>query len=106
MSRTADALTELHISVAHGSHGYIAFDNRTGEIVKVTPCNCGDLKDYSNILQFDVGEWYEHYRTEMPIHLDILDLGSWFTSVDHTQEYEEPAHEWREERKQMQLEEA
>lgn len=81
----------------NSSNGKIKI-SKTGEILNIkdtSPEQC-----ISNINIFNVKEFLQHYKLEtMPDSIDILAIGYWYNGADGKQQYEEPAHIWREETK-------
>jgi hypothetical protein len=89
-------------AVVHSSHGKIYIDPVTGSVNSVELYD-PEADDLDGIYAFDMAEFYAHYKYEKPgtvLSFDILDLGySYFKNGKL--EYEEPAHDWREELKDL-----
>ena len=53
-----------------------------------------------DIIRFDFAEWRRYWGTEeLPPGFDILDLGYWYDDRKGSIKYEEPALDWREDRR-------
>ncbi len=86
------------------SNGTLTADTITGDVIK---CDM-DGEGIDAIKKFDLEEFCKHYgysKETMPIDIDILDLGYWYVSIKGILEYEEPAHDWREEFKVLRTQE-
>lgn len=73
-----------------GSHGEFGAYRDTGWIVDGRA-----LYDGQVIVRVNLPEWKAYWGKELPKHFDILDLGYWIDKNGRI-EYEEPAHDWRE----------
>ncbi|MDY0362794.1 MAG: hypothetical protein RBR08_15200 [Desulforegulaceae bacterium] len=82
--------------ILNSSHGRIVFDTETGDIIEMVFFKKDDPKNYLPcITKIDVAEWLRAYPGEsLAEEHDILDFGTW----DIDGNYEDPCHEWREER--------
>ena len=75
-----------------------------GKVINTTDTSADQC--ISNIAHFNIEEFLRYYQLEvMPASIDILDIGYWFNDAAGKQEYEAPAQDWREEKKQYMADE-
>lgn len=71
-----------------------------GKVINTTDTSADQC--ISNIQHFNITEFLKYYQLEvMPASIDILDIGYWFNGASGKPEYEPPAQDWREEKKQQ-----
>jgi hypothetical protein len=81
------------------THGKLTV-NADGHVIECRagneePDGGGHLK---SITRFDLAEWRRHWRKPMPLTLDILDLGYWYTDLDTKHAaFAPPDEKWRSE---------
>lgn len=87
-------------ATVHSSDGNLVIDNITGVVLELEEYE-GCAGSLSNIVAFDVDEYYRYYpgrdRSEVDEY-DILDLGQTCVGPNGTVVYEPPLYSWREDK--------
>lgn len=73
----------------YSSHGEILVDKQTGNVIELDQYPTSD--ELTDIVKFDVEEYQNTYKTDIPDHVDILDLGCWMKDGA----YDGPVWSWR-----------
>lgn len=77
-----------HFTVT-SSHGVISVSKKTGDVLSVSHYKGAD--SLYHIKRFDLDEYQQTYKTEVPDTVDILDIGYW----THSDKYEPACQDWR-----------
>lgn len=86
-----------------GNWGTLTVDKVTGRVLSLDERNSDhdddqseDASGYRDIVKVDLKEFYEFYGADdASEHIDILDVGFWFTDGLGGVGYEMPEHDWR-----------
>lgn len=84
-----------------GNWGTLTVDRLTGRVLDLDESDRDESEaaevGYRDIVKVDLREFYETYGKDDPSeHLDILDVGFWFTDGAGGVGYETPELDWRE----------